>query len=319
MLPPSAVQVKIVGGSLPVVSQNVFGNKTEHIKFDSCVIGDIQPLAFSDLPNMKTLAFASSEINRISPCGISSITDAESITFSNSRIQNIKPGAFHDIKGLTNITFSSSIIDNLESFGFHNVQAELISFNDAQISKIQSAAFSELHDVGSFVLSRISLILVEAGAFYSIRDIHSVQISGNFRGLHHKTLMELREATPGDHKDFSFENALVACDCRSAPLLEYIQKDPAACDESVRCAISLKSMRSVKPEEACPDYHMETFCVNVTLTPPSCPPPATQIASTAYQEVICPTKLADSRSSGTKTLTNLILCCFLTFGATFFL
>ncbi|KAK3775837.1 hypothetical protein RRG08_041550 [Elysia crispata] len=332
LFPESTRKIHIIGASLHLIGPSVFGNQTEHVTFQACKIGDIQPLAFSNLHNLKTLTFQASRIDRILPCGIHSISNAESISFASSEVKEIKAGGLSDITGVTNLTISSSYITTVESFGFHIVQAEVISIEDSSVDLIKTAAFSDVYDVKSLVLSGISLISIEAGAFYRIRDLKSVQISGFFRGLRHNSLMELREATPGDHEGFRFHTSRVACNCASAPLLDYVQQNPTAADRSVICSVIDRPLRAVKPEKLCPGYSRETYCTNVTLTPPTCSLAVTNTSSpiinTSYTERICPTKskrVVQETSSeqknkgvnrGAETFTaNGLLLAFLAFSA----
>ncbi|RUS88809.1 hypothetical protein EGW08_003439 [Elysia chlorotica] len=291
VLPESIRRVIISGGALPLIKPGAFGNKTEHVQFNGCKIGDIQPHAFSNLQNLKTLEFHGSSIDRILPCGIHAISNAESIGFFGSGIREIQAGGISDIASLGNLTVSSSIITTVGSFGFDFVQTEILAITYCSVDFIKTAAFSNIYDVKSFILSGISSKSIEAGAFYRVKNFESVVINGNFRGLQHNTLMELREATPGNHNGFQFENSIIACDCHSAPLLDYVQNNPTSIDGQVLCSITSRPIQNVKIQEICPGYRRETYCTQVTLTPPTCSSVVGNTSSlAAYEETICPTK-----------------------------
>ncbi|GFO14547.1 leucine-rich repeat and immunoglobulin domain-containing nogo receptor-interacting protein [Plakobranchus ocellatus] len=295
-LSDSVVEVHIKGGAFPVVGPNSFGDQVEIIKFIGCKIGEIQSEAFSNLHNLQKLLFKASVISRIMPCGFSSLDNVLDIAFSTVSINDVKKGAFNNITGLESLNISQSEIINLQSLAFHNIEAKSISFSDTSLENIETAAFSKLYNVESFALHYVDVQSMASGAFHNISNFTKVQIKmSGFQKLHHKTLMELREATPRNHEGFHFEDSIIACECSSAPLLEYIQRNPTSVSESVKCSLPSKSIAEVTPENVCRGYQRQKYCHKINLSPPTC---LTAVISSQILQVetICPTRLQADRS-----------------------
>ncbi|GFS07540.1 SLIT homolog 1 protein [Elysia marginata] len=299
--PPTTRSVRINGGILPYIGPNTSWNQTRHIKFVGCKIGVIKPLTFSNIPELKTLEFRASIVKRILPCGLSAINSASSISFEASMIDEIQAGGISNIAGLRNLTFFASSISTIASFGFQNVQADKVSFNDVQIDLVQPAAFTDLHDLDSFTWSQVFAKSTEAGAFYRVTDIKSVEISGFYPALKHHTLMELREATPANHQSFQFHSSRVSCDCRSAPLLAYVQQNPEAAQASVVCSMSNRRLRDVGPEEACPGHGTDSYCAEISLSSPACLAPA---STDSFLVTVCPTEARPGHTDFGTTITG---------------
>lgn len=208
------------------------------MRIEETTIIEIASYAFVNLPFLESIEFTSVIIQVIKPCSLCKIKGPAVIEFKESQIDRLESGAISHMAGLQKINISYTIIENMDAHAFFNIHVREFEMFDVEITNMKTSSFSSIFNVEIFKFDMVYIHSVQAGAFKSINNIKKVIIDrSTFGNMSCNAIMELREATPGNHETFVFTSSkFLKCSCLSLPMLEYARSNGYIMPDSISCA-----------------------------------------------------------------------------------